>query len=117
MVNSSFIDLSNFYHINGYNVQNQLEKDFSIYIINNLKKIIINLVKIDPTIFKKFNKYLLNFVKALVKNLLQEKIFSRYKINSFENVITSELTNEERIEFNKLINEAQKDVINIIKGD
>ena len=117
LVNSSFIDLSNFYHINGYNVQNQLEKDFSIYIINNLKKIIINLVKIDPTIFKKFNKYLLNFVKALVKNLLQEKIFSRYKINSFENVITSELTNEERIEFNKLINEAQKDVINIIKGD
>ena len=117
LVNSSFIDLSNFYQINNYNVQRNLEKDFSIYIINNLKKIIINLEEIDSSIFNHFYKNLLMYINTLIKNLLQEKIFARYKTNSFENVIAAELTNEERIEFNKLVKESQNEVMNFMKDD
>ena len=115
LVDSSFIDLANFYQINNYKVQEQLEKDFSLYVINHFKQIIIKLVNMDPIILQNFYSFTLNFIKNMIKNLLQEKLFSKYNKRSFENVIASELTNEERVEFKKMIKEATENVVNLIK--
>ena len=71
LVNAAFIDLSNFYQINGYDVKQQLEKDFASFIILNFKQIITRLLTMDPLILEKFYSYLLNYIKQLIKNLLQ----------------------------------------------
>ena len=115
MVDSAFIDLANFYQINNYNVQEQLEKDFSLYVINYFKQIVIKLLNMDPVILYNFYNFTLNFIKNIIKNLLQEKLFSKYNKRTFENAITSELTKEERVEFNKMVKEATKNVANLIK--
>ena len=115
LVDSSFLDLSNLYQIKHYNVQQQLERDFTLYIINNLKQIIIYLLHMDPIILQNFYSVLLNFIKTMIKNLLQEKIFSKYNTSSFENVIGSELTEEERVEFRKMIKEATDNAEKLLK--
>ena len=115
LVNASFIDLANFYQKNNYNVEEQLQKDFSRYLIKNIQKIIIKLLTMNPDILKNFYKYSLNLVKNLVKNLLEEKIFSKYNRNTFENIISSELSKEEKLEFRKLIQEATKQAANMFK--
>ena len=115
LVDSAFIDLANFYQINNYNVQEQLEKDFSLYVINYFKQIVIKLLNMDPVILYNFYNFTLNFIKNIIKNLLQEKLFSKYNKRTFENAITSELTKEERVEFNKMVKEATKNVANLIK--
>ena len=106
LIDSSFIDLANFYQINNYDIQHQLEKDFSLHIINYFKQIIIRLLNMDQIILNNFYNFTLNFIKNMIKNLLQEKLFSKYNKRTMENVIESELSKEERVEFNKLIKEA-----------
>ena len=69
----------------------------------------------DPIILKNFYSVLLNFIKTMIKNLLQEKIFSKYNTSSFENVIGSELTEEERVEFRKMIKEATDNAEKLLK--
>ena len=113
LVNSSFIDLANFYHTNNYNLQLQLQQNFSLYILNNLKHIILYLLNMKPNILTNFYRYSLNYIKSMVKNLLEEKIFSKYNKSTFENVISAELTDEERVEFRKMIQEASKQAANI----
>ena len=49
-----------------------------------------------PNILLNFYRYSLNYIKSMVKNLLEEKIFSKYNKSTFENVISAELTDEER---------------------
>ena len=115
LVNASFIDLANFYQIKNYNVEEQLQKDFSKYLIKNLQKIIKYLLNMKPDILNNFYKYSLNLVKNLVKNLLEEKIFSKYNRNTFENIISSELSKEEKEEFRKLIKEATSQAANLFK--
>ena len=106
LINTSFIDLADFYQINNYNVQNHLQQYFSIYILKYFKKIIVHLLLMKPAILNNFYKYLLNLIKSLVKNLLEEKIFTKYNRSTFEDVINAELTEEERNEFKNLIKEA-----------
>ena len=113
LVNSSFIDLANFYHTNNYNLQLQLQQNFSLYILNNLKHIILYLLNMKPNILLNFYRHSLNYIKSMVKNLLEEKIFSEYNKSTFENVISAELTDEERVEFRKLIKEASRQAANI----
>ena len=117
MVDSSFVDLSNFYSINNYNVQEQLEKDYSLYIINNFKEIIRNMLLMNDSVFESYYKILLNLIKSLIRNLLQERIFKSENQRSFENIISNNLSNEEREEFNKIIKEAGEKAIKIIKKD
>ena len=112
LVNSSFIDLANFYHANNYNLL-QIQQNFSLYILNNLKHIILYLLNMKPNILLNFYRHSLNYIKSMVKNLLEEKIFSEYNKSTFENVISAELTDEERVEFRKLIQEASKQAANI----
>ena len=69
----------------------------------------------DPIILQNFYSVLLNFIKTMIKNLLQEKIFSKYNTSSFENVIGSELTEEERVEFRKMIKEATDNAEKLLK--
>ena len=116
LVNSSFIDLSNFYQIKNYNVQQHLEKDFSIYIINNFKKIIINILHMNPNILESFYKHSLILIKKMVKSLLEEKIFTKYNKNTFENAIEAELTDEERVEFSKMVKEATNQAANLFQN-
>ena len=106
LINTSFIDLADFYQINNYNVQKHLQQYFSIYILKYFKKIIVHLLLMKPAILDNFYKYLLNLIKSLVKNLLEEKIFTKYNRSTFEDVINAELTEEERNEFKNLIKEA-----------
>ena len=112
LVNSSFIDLANFYHANNYNLL-QIQQNFSLYILNNLKHIILYLLNMKPNILLNFYRHSLNYIKSMVKNLLEEKIFSEYNKSTFENVISAELTDEERVEFRKLIQEASRQAANI----
>ena len=114
MVDSSFIDLSNFYALNNYNIQEQLEKDYSLYIVNNFKVIINNMLLMNDSVFESYYKILLNLIKALIRDLLQERIFKSENHRSFENIISDELSNEERAEFNKIIKEAGEKAIKII---
>ena len=58
LVNASFIDLANFYQKNNYNVEQQLQKDFSKYLIKNFQKIIIKLLTMKPDILKIFTNIL-----------------------------------------------------------
>ena len=115
MVDSSFMDLVNLYQSKQYNVKEQLEKDFALYIINNIKQIIMCLLSMDSIILQNFYTNILNFIKSMIKSLLQEKIFSKFNMNSFENVISSELTDEEKVEFRKMIKEATDNAAKLLK--
>ena len=117
LVNSAFIDLANFYQINGYDINQQLEKDFSSFIVLSLKQIMTKLLTMDPMVLEKFYSYSLNYIKELIKNLLQEKIFSKYNQNTFENAIAAELTKEEKAEFSKMIKEATENAANLFKNN
>ena len=117
IVDSSFVDLSNFYSINNYNVKEQLEKDYSLYIINSFKTIIRNMLLMNNSVFESYYSILLNLIKSLIRNLLQEKIFKSENERAFENIVSSDLSNEERAEFNKIIKEAGEKAIKIIKND
>ena len=117
MVDSSFIDLSNFYALNNYNIQEQLEKDYSLYIVNNFKVIINNMLLMNDSVFESYYKILLNLIKELIRDLLQERIFKSENHRSFENIISDELSDEERAEFNKIIKEAGEKAINVIKNN
>ena len=116
MVDSSFIDLANFYKKNNYNVSQQLEKDYCLFIINNFKAIINSMLLMDESIFESFYKMLLNFIKKLIKNLIEEKIFTSQNQKSIENVISDNLSNEEKVEFRKMIKEAGQKALKLIKN-
>ncbi len=106
MVDPFFYDLKNFYKNQNYNVQEQLEKDYSLYIINNFKNIIQKMLLINKRSFDLFYKRSFNLVKNLIQNLLEEKIFTKHNQKSIESEITESLSNEEKLEFKKMIENA-----------
>ena len=71
----------------------------------------------NDSVFESYYKVLLNLIKSLIRNLLQEKIFKSENQRSFENIVSSDLSNEERAEFNKIIKEAGQKAIKILKND
>ena len=115
MVNPFFIDLKNFYKNNKYNVEDQLQKDYSLYIINNFKKIISSMLSINPRIFKIYYKSLLDSIKSLIRILLEEKLFSQQNQKSLENEISNYLTNDEKEEFKNIIENAGKNAMKLLK--
>ena len=115
MVDASFIDLFNFYSMNNYNVKKQLEKDYSLYIINYFKSIISNMLTMNDSAFEPYYKILLNLIKTLIGDLLHEKCFKSERKTTLENIVSSELSNEERVEFNKIIKEAGEKAIKVLK--
>ena len=117
MVDPFLMDLCNFYKHNKYNVKEELEKDYSLYIIDNFKKIIINIISINKDIFESFYKDILNLIKSLIRTLLEEKIFSKYNQKSLENEILNSLTDEEKEEFKKMIKNAGNNALNYIKNN
>ena len=114
-VDSSFVDLETFYNLNGYNVQEQLEKDYALYIINNFKEIIKSMLTMNDSVFETFYKILLNLIKSLIRNFLQDKIFISENHRSFENIVSNNLSDEEKVEFNKIIKEAGEKALKVIK--
>ena len=117
MVDSSFIDLSNFYALNNYNVQEQLEKDYTLYIVNNFKSIINNMLLMNDSVFESYYKIFLNLIKSLIMDLLQERVFKAENHRSLENIVSTVLSNEEKEEFYRIIKEAQEKAIKIIKNE
>ena len=115
MVDPFFNDLKMFYRRNKYYINEQLEKDYSLYIINNFKNLIKNMLSMNDVIFKSFYNGKLNLIKNLVKNLLEEKIFSKYNQRSIEREITSNLTDEEKLEFKNMIEKAGQSAYKAIK--
>ena len=116
-VDSSFVDLETFYNLNGYNVQEQLEKDYALYIINNFKEIIKSMLTMNDSVFETFYKILLNLIKSLIRNFLQDKIFISENHRSFENIVSNNLSDEEKVEFNKIIKEAGEKALKVIKNN
>ena len=106
MVDPFFYDLQKFYKNLNYNVKEQLEKDYSLYIINNFKNIIQKMLLINKRSFDLFYKRSFNLVKNLIQNLLEEKIFTKHNQKSIESEITESLSNEEKLEFKKMIENA-----------
>ena len=115
MIDSSFVDLYNFYNEKKYNTQEQLKKDYALYIINNFKAIINNMLIMNDSIFESYYQILLKLIKTLIQNLIQKKIFISQNQRSFENIISSDLSNEEREEFNKIMGEAGQKIKEMIK--
>ena len=116
MVDPFFYDLKVFYKTYEYkNINEQLEKDYSLFIINNFKELINNMMSIKDVVFESFYKEILNFIKNLIKNLLEEKIFSKYNKKSLENEIAGILTDKERLEFKKMIENAGESAYKAIK--
>ena len=70
----------------------------------------------DDSKFESFYKMLLNFIKKLIKNLIEEKIFTAQNQKYIENVISDNLSNEEKVEFKKLIKEAGQKALKLIKN-
>ena len=114
MVDPFFYDLKNFYKNQNYNVQEQLEKDYSLNIINNFKNIIQKMLLINKRSFDLFYKSSFNLVKNLIQNLLEEKIFTKHNQKSIESEITESLSNEEKLEFKKMIENAGESAFNAI---
>ena len=116
MVDPFFYDLKNFYTKQKYNVKEQLEKDYCLYIINNFKNIIQKMLLINQKTFDLFYKSTLNLVKNLIQNLLEEKIFIKYNQKSIESEISDNLTGEEKLEFKKMIESAGESAFKAINN-
>ena len=70
----------------------------------------------NPNILESFYKHSLILIKKMVKSLLEEKIFTKYNKNTFENAIEAELTDEERVEFSKMVKEATNQAANLFQN-
>ena len=106
MVDPFFYDLKKFYINHNYNVQKQLEKDYTLYIVNTFKDIIQKMLLMNKGSFDLFYESSLNLVKNLIKNLLEEKFLTKYEQKSLEKEISENLTNEEKLEFKRMIESA-----------
>ena len=110
IISSYFLDLQKFYKKSGYNIEEQKKKDYTLFIISNIKDIIKKMLITENTILNIFFQRLLNNIKILVKKLLDEKIFSQSNMKDVEKEISLSLNEEERIEFNKLISKTEQNV-------
>ena len=114
MIDPFFYDLKKFYTKQKYNVQEQLEKDYCLYIMNNFKILIRKMLNINNEVFESFYRSSLNIIKNLIKNILEEQIFSKYNKKSIESEISDNLTNEEKNEFKKMIENAGQNAFKAI---
>ena len=110
IVSSYFIDLNNFYKKNGYDIEIQKQKDYTLFIINNTKDIIQKMLLLDDDIFDVFFQRLLNDTKLLVKKLLDQKIFSQSNMKNVEKELICILSEKEKEEFKSLIKQTQEDI-------
>ena len=105
-VNASFYDLSKIYQEKGYN---NLSKDFTFYILENLKTIIKMLLNFKDGICTNFYNLVKTFIENEIEEFLQKKIFSKYNKKSMENMIVKELSKKEEEKFSEIIKESSKE--------
>lgn len=110
IIDASFIDLRVFYKNNKYNVKEQLEKDYTLVIINNIKEILKKMLSINSKTFDLIYKRYLDQIKSLIKKLLEEKVFSQSNLRNVEKELAFNLTEEEKNEFNNLIKQAEQNI-------
>ncbi len=117
IVSSYFLDLNEFYKTNGYNIEKQKQKDYTLFIINNTKDIIQKMLLLNEEIFNVFFQRLLNDTKLLIKKLLDEKVFSQSNMKNVEKELFYILSEEEKKEFNELIIKTKEEMkLNINKN-
>ena len=109
-VNASFYDLSKIYQEKGYN---NLSKDFTFYILENLQTIIKMLLNFKDGICTNFYNLVKTFIENEIEEFLQKKIFSKYNKKSMEKMIVKELSKEEEKIFSEIIEESRKDIVKI----
>ena len=109
-ISSYFYDLMNFYKKNGYKIEEQKRKDYTLFLINNIKDIINKILLLNDDLFNVVFQRLLNDTKLLINKMLEEKVFSQSNIRNVEKEINLILTEDEKKEFNNLISLAQEDV-------
>jgi len=109
-ISSYFLDLMNFYKKKGYNIEKQKKKDYTLFIINNIKDIINKMLLLDDKLFNVVFQRLLNDIKILVNKLLDEKVFSQSSIRNVEKEMQLILTEEEKREFKSLIDSAEENI-------
>ena len=109
-ISSYFVDLEKFYKRHDYNIEEQKQKDYTSFIVNNLKDIIQKMLIFDDSIFKIFYRRLLTDTKIQVKKLMDSKFFSQSNIKNVEREISLILNKDEQAEFDKLILKAEDNV-------
>lgn len=109
-ISSYFLDLQKFYKKNGYNIEEQKYKDYTLFIINNIKNIIKKISIFNEELFDVVYQRLLNDTKILINESLDNKLFSQSNIKNFEKELGSILTKEEKVEFNKLISKTGENI-------
>jgi len=109
-ISSYFLDLMNFYKKNGYDIEKQKKKDYTLFIINNIKDVTNKMLLLNDKLFNVVFQRLLNDIKILVNKLLDEKVFSQSNIRNVEKEIKLILTKEEKEEFNRLIHNAEQNI-------
>jgi len=109
-ISSYFVDLEKFYKRHDYNIEEQKQKDYTSFIVNNLKDIIQKMLIFDDSVFKIFYRRLLTDTKIQVKKLMDSKFFSQSNIKNVEREISLILNKDEQAEFDKLILKAEDNV-------
>ncbi len=105
-ISSYFLDLKNFYKKNGYDIEGQRYKDYRLFIINNIKDIIKKIFIFNEDLFNIVFQRLLIDIKILINKLLDNKVFSKSNMRNIEKEIGTILTEQEKIEFDKLISKS-----------
>ena len=107
-VNALFYDLSEIYEKETYN---KLSKDYSLYIKNNFIKIVNKMLDYKKDNINKFYELLLKFIKTNIENLLRRKNFHKYNEKSMGNIISANLSPEQKITLSKIIEKTREQVL------
>lgn len=109
-ISSYFLDLQKFYKKNNYNIEEQKYKDYTLFIINNIKNIIEKISVFNEELFDVVYQILLNDTKILINKSLDNKLFSQSNMRNFEKELGAILTEEEKVEFNNLISKTGENI-------
>ena len=116
-IDNTFEDLEYFYQLVGYrNIKRLLKKDFGVRIKELLIDIYENLILLKQEDFDSFIKELKMYFINMISDYFDEKIYSKYSSVPFETCLKNSLSEEEKEEYDKLIETAIEDTNKQIKN-
>ena len=110
-VNASFFDISRVYQKGNYN---NLLKDYSFFIINNLKIIFTELLLFKNEEYNNFKEFILNLMKKQIEKLLLKNNFNKYKKKKMDKIIVEEFNPEEKIRYSTFLKDTGKELVSFL---
>ena len=109
-VEASFYDLSEVYKNKKYN---NLNIDYTLYIIKNFKLIIKELLLCEKDFCDNFYEIVLESIKFRIEKILLKKNFNKFNKINIE--ISTELSPEDKKKFSDILGEAREETLNLLK--